>query len=237
MEFCFAVPVLMRNFLRIFVPTVVMAVFTGVQAFGQSKIATVDLKKIFEGYYKTKLATAAIQQHADELDKDYTSMAADLKKHSADYQTLLESANDQAVSQDERDRRAQAANDELTQLQSQKATIDQFERQAQITISDQRQRMRDDILAEIKKAVAEKAKAAGDTLVFDTSAETVNGTPAILFTTDDNDLTDDVLKELNATAPPDLPVTSAPPIYISTNNLPYDLPGTTSPGTSTPGMQ
>ncbi|HEV2318852.1 MAG TPA: OmpH family outer membrane protein, partial [Verrucomicrobiae bacterium] len=127
----------MRNLFRILLPAVLLVTVTGVPAFGQSKIATVDLKKVFENYYKTKLATAAVQQRADELDKDYASMAADLKKRSDNYQTLVESANDQAVSEDERDKRRQAAQDEFKQLQDSKAAIDQFERQAQITISDQ----------------------------------------------------------------------------------------------------
>ena len=214
-----------------------MMAVTGVPAFGQSKIATVDLKKLFENYYKTKLATAAVQQRADQLDKEYASMAADLKKRNDDYTTMEGLANDQAVSQDERDKRRQAANDELKQLQDSKAAIDQFERQAQIQISDQRQRMRDNILEEIKKSVAEKAKAAGDSIVFDTAAETVNGTPTVLFAAGDNDLTDDVLKELNATAPPDLPDTTAPPVYLSTNSLPFDSPGNNSPAMAPPVQQ
>jgi len=225
----------MRTFLRVLIPAVLMVAVTGVPAFGQAKIATVDLRKLFEDYYKTRLATAAVQQHADELDQQYAKMAADFKKRSDDYQAMLEAANDQAVSQDERDRRKQAANDDLTQLETLKATTEQFERQAQFTISDQRQRMRDNILDDIKKAIADKAKAAGDTIVLDTAAETVNGTPAILFTSGENDLTDDVLKELNATAPPDLPDASSPSVYLSTNTLPYDLPGPGSSGAS--GMQ
>jgi outer membrane protein len=227
----------MRNLLRIFLPAALMMAVTGVPAFGQSKIATVDLKKLFENYYKTKLATAAVQQRADQLDKEYASMAADLKKRNDDYTTMEGLANDQAVSQDERDKRRQAANDELKQLQDSKAAIDQFERQAQIQISDQRQRMRDNILEEIKKSVAEKAKAAGDSIVFDTAAETVNGTPTVLFAAGDNDLTDDVLKELNATAPPDLPDTTAPPVYLSTNSLPFDSPGNNSPAMAPPVQQ
>ena len=212
-----------------------MVAVSGVPAFGQTKIATVDLKKLFEDYYKTKLATAAVQQHADELDQEYSKMAQKLKQGSDNYQTMLESANDQAVSQDERDKRKQAANDELKQLEDLKATTDQFERQAQITITDQRQRMRDNILDEIKKAIADKAKAGGDTIVMDTAAESVNGTPSILFTTGDNDLTDDVLKQLNSTAPPDLPDSSSPSVYLSTNTVPMDVPG---PGSSAaPGMQ
>jgi outer membrane protein len=227
----------MRTLLRIILAAVLMVAVTSVPAFGQSKIATVDLKKLFESYYKTKLATADVQQRLDQLDKQYATMAADMKKRSDDYQTTLESANDQAVSGDERDKRRQAAQDELKQLEDFKASLDQFERQAQMTVADQRQRMRDNILQEIKKAVSDKAKAAGDTIVFDTAAQTSNGTPAILFATTDNDLTDDVLKQLNATAPPDLPDTTSPPVFLSTNSLPYDAPGNSSSGAAAPGMQ
>lgn len=223
----------MRNFLRILLPAILLLAVTGVPAMAQTKIATVDLKKLFDNYYKTKLATADIQQRADELDKDYTSMAQDLKKESGQYEDLLESADDPAVSDQERARRKQTADDQFKELQDKKAAIDQFQRQAQITLGDQKQRMREGILADIKKAVADKAKAGGDTLVLDTDAETVNGTDAIVYTTGDNDLTDAVLKQLNAAAPPDLPDTSTTPVFMSTNNLPYN----TTPGGMTPISQ
>ena len=216
----------MKNFLRTFLAIVLFLAFAGAPAFAQTKIATVDLKKLFDNYYKTKLASQAIQQHRDDLDKDLTSMTDELKKSSDDYAQLLESADDQAVSDDERQRRKKAADDQLKQLTDRKAAIDQFERQAQMTLSDQAERMHNNILDEIKKAVSDKAKAAGDTLVIDSGAQAVSGTPAILFSTGDNDLTDDVLKQLNASAPPDLPQ-SATPLFMSTNTLPYStMPGT-----------
>lgn len=221
----------MRNFLRTIFPALLLLAFTGVPALAQNKIATVDLKKLFDNYYKTKLATATIQQRANELDKTYADMAADFKTHSDEYQTLLDSANDQAVSEDERDKRQQAAADEAKRLQDEKIAVEQFERQAQVEIADQRDRMRQNILTEIKKAVADKAKAAGDAIVFDTAAQTLNGTPSIIYSADENDLTDEVLKQLNSTAPPDLPDTSAsPPILLSTNSLPYTGAPDSAPG-------
>jgi outer membrane protein len=213
----------MRNFLRILFSAAFLLALTAVPAFAQTKIGTVDLKKIFDDYYKTKLATQAIQDRADDMDKDYTGMAADLKKRGDEYEQLLESADDPAVSDQERARRKQAADEDLKNLQDSKVAIDQFERQAQMTLTDQKQRMRDNILDEIKKVVADKAKAAGYTLVMDVDAETVNGTPAVVYTSGDNDLTDAVLKQLNAGAPVDLPELNTPsPILMSTNTLPYD---------------
>ena len=221
----------MKILSRTIFSAVLLLAFTSVPALAQTKIATVDLKKVFENYYKTKLATQAIQERADDLQKDYTSMAQDLKKQGDQYQSLLASANDQAVSEDERSKRKLAADDQLKQLQERKVAIDQFQNQAQVTISDQRQRMRDNILKEIKQAVSDKAKAAGDTLVFDIDAQTVNGTPALVYAGTDNDLTDVVLKQLNAGAPTDLPDTTAP-VFVSTNSTPFTDPMGGTPATS-----
>jgi outer membrane protein len=195
---------LMRNILRTILPVFLLMAFLSGSALAQSKIATVDLKKLFDNYYKTKLAQASIQERAAQLDRDDKSMKDDLKKGSDDYQQLLQQANDQALSAEERDRRKQSADDKLKDLQKDKATIDQYERQAQTTLGEQRQRMRENILTEIKAAVTAKAKAGNYSLVFDTAAETVNGTMTIVYTSEDNDLTDAVLSQLNAGAPIDV---------------------------------
>jgi outer membrane protein len=212
----------MKNILRTIFPALLLMTFLSGSALAQTKIATVDLKKLFDNYYKTKLAQASIQERAAQLDADDKSMKDELKKGSDDYQQLLLQANDQALSADERDRRKQAADDKLKQLQASKAAIDQYERQAQTTLGEQRQRMRENILVEIKAAVATKAKSGDYSLVFDAAAETVNGTTTIVYTSGDNDLTDAVLSQLNAGAPIDVTkpaeTTSAPSLTNSFGN-------------------
>jgi len=212
----------MKNILRTVVAALLLMALMSGSALAQTKIATVDLRKLFDNYYKTKLAQAAIQERAAQLDKDDKSMKDDLNKGSDDYKKLLQQANDQALSADERDRRKLSADEKLKQLQASKTAIDQFERQAQTTLGEQRQRMRDNILVEIKAAVATKAKAAGDTLVFDTAAETANGTMAVVYSASDNDLTESVLAQLNAGAPIDLTkpatTTTPPPLTNAFSN-------------------
>jgi Skp family chaperone for outer membrane proteins len=198
-----------------------MLAFLSVPALAQTKIGTVDLRKLFDGYWKTKQAQTAITDRKTQLDTDDKTMRDELKKGSEEYQKLLEQANDQALSADQRDKRKQAAADKLKQLQDSKAAIDQFERQAQITLSDQIQRMRESVLGEIKAAVSGKAKAAGYSLVIDAAAETANATTAVVYSSGENDLTDLVLKQLNAGAPIDLtkPVASnSVPSLVGTNS-------------------
>lgn len=205
----------MRIILKTVLPALMLMTFLSGAALADTKIGTVDLRKLFDNYWKTKTAQAAIQERAAQLDKDDKGMKDDLKKGSDDYQKLLLQINDQGISSDERERRKQAADDKLKQLQGSKTAIEQFERQAQTTLSEQRQRMRENILGEIKIAVSAKAKTDGYAMVLDSAAETVNGTLTVVYSNGENDLTDTILAQLNAGAPIDVskPATTsaAPP--------------------------
>ena len=185
------------------------------------KIGTVDMRKLFDDYWKTKQADAALNDRKAELDKEDRSFIDGLKKDRDEYQKLLDGANDQAISADEREKRKQAAADKYKQITDSGTTIAQFERQAQATLAEQSQRMRANILNEIKAAVAAKTKAAGYAMVFDIASETVNQTPIILYSSGENDLTSAVLAQLNAGAPVDLAkpaATTMPPVQTSTNS-------------------
>jgi len=209
------------RFLRATILTISLLGFLSVPALAQTKIATVDLRKLFDGYWKTKQAQVALNDRKAQLDKDDKGMRDDLKKGSDEYQKLLEQANDQAISADERDHRKQAAADKLKQLQDTKNAMDQFERQAQVTLSEQSQRMRENILSEIKAATATQAKTGGYSLVIDAAAETANATTAVIYSNGENDLTTAVLKQLNAGAPiSTTPVVSSPSSFLSLTNSP-----------------
>jgi outer membrane protein len=219
-KFCF--PIAMRNVLRIIFPTVLLMTFLSSSALAQQKIATVDMGKLFDGYWKTKQAETALNDRKAELDKEDRGFLDNLQKDREEYQKLLDAANDQAISADERDRRKQAATDKYTEIQNSQTTVVQFERQAQATLTEQTQRMRSNILKEIAAAVNTKAKAAGFTMVLDTAGQSINQTPIILYTDGQNDLTAAVLAQLNAGAPIDLNPPAAtsvvPPLTISTNS-------------------
>ena len=147
----------MKHILRTIFPAVLLLTFFSGSALAQTKVATVDLGSVFTNYFKTKLAQAAILDRATQLDKDDKSMKDDFKKASDEYQQLLQRANDQAISADERERRKQAAADKLKQLEDRRTAITQYENQAQATLNDQRQRMREKILADIQVAGKEAA--------------------------------------------------------------------------------
>src|SRR5664279_6472647 len=195
---------LMKRLLCKLVAGCLLASLLSSSACAQTRLATVDLRKIFDGYWKTKQADAALKDRAADIEKDHKTMLDDWKKAKDDDQTLLTDANNQTLSLEERDKRKKSAEDKFKQIKDSEDAIGQYERQARTTLDEQRKRMRDTIVEEIRTAVNGKAKTAGYALVLDTAAESAQNTPIVLFSNNENDMTDGVLAQLNAGAPADL---------------------------------
>jgi outer membrane protein len=174
------------------------------------RIAVVDLKKVFDGYWKTKQADLNLKERAGELDKKRKDMLDDLKKAGDEYKKLVESSTDSAVSIEERDRRKKLAETKLRELQEIEQSIGQFDRSARAQLGESQRNMRDKIVVEIRDLVNKKAKTAGYAAVLDSAAESAVGTPILLFNASLPDLTDEVISQLNATAPAGA-LTSPPP--------------------------
>jgi outer membrane protein len=195
----------MQNLFRKWVLAVLLTALLSSSAWAQGRLATIDLKKVFESYWKTKQASAALDDRKKDMEKEDKNMLDDYKTKKDDYQSSLTAASDQNVSSGERDKRKKAAEDKLKQLKDLEDTIVQYERQARTTLVEQNQRMRNNILGEIRNVVTAKAKAGSFSLVIDTAAQSADATPIVLFTNNENDITAAVLDELNRTAPADAP--------------------------------
>ncbi|MSU19806.1 MAG: OmpH family outer membrane protein [Pedosphaera sp.] len=167
----------------------------------QPKIATIDLKKVFDGYYKTKQADTLLQGSGADADKVLAGYVDEYRKKQQEYNKLIESANDQAVSADEREKRRKTAESKVSELKEIEQSVTQYRKQAETNILEQKARMRENILKEIQDVINTKAKGGSYTFVFDSSALAFFQTPVILYSAGQNDLTDEVLAQLNITAP------------------------------------
>jgi outer membrane protein len=191
----------MTNWIKRVLPLCVLAGMLATPAFGQSRIATIDLRKAFDNYWKKKEAEATLKEQGADMEKDLKTMVDDLKKNREAYQKLLSDASDPAISSEERDKRKKAAEDKLRDIKDMEDRANTYSRTAQTNLEEKKKRVRDNILTEIKNVTTAKAKEKGASMVVDTAAETVNGTPVILFSNGEMDLTDAVLEQLNLGAP------------------------------------
>ena len=168
---------------------------------GAGTIAVVDLKKVFDGYWKTKQADLNLKDEATKLDKTRKDMIEDHKKAGEDYKKYLDSSADSAVSPEEREKRKKTAEAKLQEMRQIEESIGQFDRSARTQLGEKQRNMRDKIVTEIREIVNKRARTAGYTAVLDSAAESAVGTPILLFNASLPDLTEEIITQLNATAP------------------------------------
>jgi len=197
----------MKSILLKIIPGLLLISLLGGTASAQGKVATVDLKKLFENYYKKQQAQAVIDGHKADMEKEIKSMLGEYDHTNKVYQTLLSDAQNSLLSAEEREKRKKSAEEAFKQLKELEDAIRKFQRTAESNLDEQRTRLIDNIVTEIRTVVTAKAKSAGYALVFDTSATSFNRTPVVLYSDNLNDITDSVLNQLNAGRPADLPKT------------------------------
>ncbi|MGA2174510.1 MAG: OmpH family outer membrane protein [Verrucomicrobiota bacterium] len=166
------------------------------------KIATVDLGKVFDKYYKTIQSSASLKLEASDMEKERAQMVDAEKKHEDEWRGLIDKANDQAVSAEAREQSKKAAGEKYSELESDKQSINEFDRVANTRLREKLRQRHDDIVKEILGVLTADAKAAGYTMVLDVSGASANTTPVVLYSNGQNDMTEALIKELNSAAPP-----------------------------------
>lgn len=164
----------------------------------QGKIATIDLQKVFDGYWKTK----QISENLQSQGKDYTTRREKLIQQyqavNEEYRKLRESASEGAISKSEREKRGKEADAKLIEVRGLEKDITDYDNTTRSQIAETQARMKKNIVRDIREKIAQIAKKDGLSMVIDTAAEARTETPIILFSDGSNDLTDKVLTLLNA---------------------------------------
>ena len=176
--------------------------------------ATVDLRKVFDGFYKTKLAYAEMKERVKPFDKKDLDMKINLRKEIINYSNLVASANEPLLTTDERDRRKQAAAYKLKEIDAAKTDISKFEKDSKVMLTAMRNKIRDDLMEQIFTVVNSRDKAHRYTFDQFRALATENKSSAkVLISIDTGeksgggivDLTNSILAQLNANAPAGTP--------------------------------
>lgn len=190
----------MKIILKTLVPVVLWFALTSNSAFGQGKIATIDLNRVFTNYWRTKEADSFLQDRRTEMAKSEKELVDAIQKAQDEYKKLDADARDQAVGAEEREKRKKATVDKLKEIDDLRNEFDNFERRARADLNERGTRLRDNLLVEIRAVINSHAKAAGFLIVLDSGAKLPDPTPIVLYSTAE-DLTEPVLAQLNASKP------------------------------------
>jgi Skp family chaperone for outer membrane proteins len=191
-----------------FITTTFALLLAATVAQAEGKTATVNVGRLVDNYWKTKQAKAALDSRKADLEKEGKAMITTFKKDEETYKTLLAASMDQAVSETEREKKKTEAADKVKSLREQQDTILKFQKTANESLDDQAKRILINVFGDVRKQVESYAKQAGYALVIDSAAESSVGTPVVMFSTGENDITEAVLTQLNSTAPPEAAATT-----------------------------
>jgi outer membrane protein len=161
------------------------------------KVGTVDMKKIFESYYKTKDAEARINEARNSAKKELDDRMDVYNKGAAEVKKLNEEIDKPELSKENKEQRSKARDEKVAELKTMEREINEFRVTREKQLQEQSVRMRGGIVDEINKVVSDKVKAESFQMVFDKSGPSLNGVPVVLYAKDEFDFTADVVTALN----------------------------------------
>jgi outer membrane protein len=162
------------------------------------KIGVVDMKKVFEGYYKTKEAESKLKSKAKTYDDELKSRQTEVDQLKEVLSKLIEEAKNPALTEEVKKQKEDAARKKAQEGQMLFNQLQSLTMTRRKEFGEQNLRIREDILEDIRKEIDAQSKKASFNLVFDKSGNTQNGLPSLLYSSDGYDITSDILKALNA---------------------------------------
>lgn len=191
--------------------TLLAAVLGSASASAQNiKVGTVDMKKVFESYYKTKEAEAKINEARNNAKKELEDRMDVAKKTLDEVKKLDEEISKPELSKEAKEQKAKSRSEKAAELQNMDQEIRQFQQSREKQLQEQSVRMRAGIVDDINKIVAERVKAENFDLVVDKSGPSLNGVPIVLFARESFDFTDAVVTALNKTRGKEAPAEPKP---------------------------
>jgi outer membrane protein len=168
-------------------------------AFGQGtlKVGTINMDRAFKEYSKTKEAEKKVNDAKDAAKKEFDDRTDAYKKALEEVNNLNKQLESTALSADKKTQLAKDRDDKINNIKNMEREINEFRVTRENQLREQALRMRDGIVKEIMDVVNDKVKTLNMDLVFDKSGLSVNGVPALLYSRDSYDFTNDVVAALN----------------------------------------
>ena len=175
--------------------TVVLAVSNGFGA--EMKLATIDMSKVMKSFNETKSAEELLAKQIEEFEAEQKDMVADRDKLRKEFEAARESAKDKALSDKEREKKMDGAEEKLNALRDCELKIRDRMNQRQKEIADQKVRMQRRIVGKLRDIIGKYAAEKKLTLVLDSASLGMSGVEMVVYSTDEMDITAGVIKIVN----------------------------------------
>ncbi len=179
--------------------TLMFPAFSGekVKKSGAQRFAVVNLEKVFQEYYKSRIAEDAIKQQAEVFRNSMMRLNEEVRALKEEARTARINMDNIALSEAERAESRKVAEKKARQVAEKEADIELYMNQRNTEMRRIVQDKRAGIIADIRKEIRRRAAAEGYDFVLDSSDKAMTEQPAVLLFPELDDLTDQIITELN----------------------------------------
>ncbi len=165
------------------------------------KFGVVDMSKAFSEYFKTKEAAEKFKGNLDKAQKEMNDRWSVYKNLMTEMQKLKKDASDPIMNQDARQKKAVEFEEKAKELRALEQEIGEAQNRRSSQLKQEDMSIRKGIYDEILIVVREKSKTENYDFVFDKSGMSLSTVPMLVYYKDAVDITDQIVVELNKTAP------------------------------------
>ena len=167
----------------------------------ESRVVFVHMDRVFNEFYKTKLADTQLKEQGGQVQAERKKLTDEYEALQPALIKLREDAQNPALSEDVRAQKRNAYEEKMVEIRDFENKIKRFDETRQKQLDDQRRRMRKRIVDEILETIQVYGRNQMFTAVLDSSGQSLNGVPTVVFVEPRVDITGDVITMLNRGQP------------------------------------
>ena len=164
-------------------------------------IGVISLEKVYNGYWKTDVENKKLKTKQEEALDRIKKLEESLRKEGTVLGNMIKAIQDPRLAAAERSKRQQQVQTKQKELQQMQDAIRGFRERTQKDLELDMRKAREQIMEEIQQIVSAEAKKRELNLVLDHAARSAAIAPIVIFTDGENDLTEEVLRQLNLSDP------------------------------------
>jgi len=176
---------------------IILFIFLSITSSVYAKTGFVNLRELFEGFYKTELAQDQINQQIEEVSFERELRLEDISQIREEIENLRSESRDEKLSEEARKNKRLQLEDRLIEMQTVQKELRDFETLRKKQIDEQNKRMQKGLLDEIQAEIIKYGDENGYDVIIDRSAKSSLGTEIVLFVGLRSDVTAFILERLN----------------------------------------
>jgi len=157
----------------------------------------VNLDRVFNEYYKTKIADAQLKTQAEEFNAERKKLIEELEKMQSAINSIRLDAQNKALSEEVRAKKRALVEEKMFEIREQESKVKRFDELRGRQLEDQSRRMRRTLVEEIREQIKNFARDRGYSAVVDSSGQSLNGVESVLYVDPRSDVTEKLLELLN----------------------------------------